>query len=853
MMPRRSFRSLLHTVPARLGLSSLVFIVIAAIALGWVAQINAQDLQARQRQVEQDIVEIKLHDMQGRIEAVFQTMYQNGRTLSLLPGMQAVQGRNRQSFNDDVVASGRFNRETERTVQQIFNNLESNLAVSEVYAVLDGFDATRAEVPFFMFDTPKIAIQSRAADGVVGLTSAPAAPSAAQAPADVPEPVEDHEYAYFPTQLRELKTRYPIFDFASLNDIPAISSSLVNTCDNKQYYSKSLCNESDTAGLLYSIPFYRETTGRFSGLISVILRANVLEAVLVDVPFLVLTPRDEQEAQAKRFTMPSEVSPFALVNWANGVRISDRRNTEIRRALTEGAASEAKLYRTTLRVVDQSPWELHYYLTAQQLDSALAGVRASNASRLWGVASFLLLLYLFSVTALAYQLRASRKLHVMATVDSLTGLPNRNRLLDRIASAIARSKRAGGKTAVFFIDLNKFKAINDSLGHSAGDQVLQEVAQRMQRLAREVDTVGRLGGDEFVMVCEVARDSDIEIIGDRLVTVLRQPIRLGDHDYGMGASVGIAVFPQHAQEAEALLRRADIAMYCAKKDQNAVACLFDESMQDSIDEQLQVQEHLRNGIAAGELVLHFQPQVEFSSGKLMGFEALVRWQSPVYGFMSPARFIPLAEECGLITQIDDWVLDAACAQIQSWRAAGLGDRRVSINLAATKFAAPSFLEDLAAFLRKHGVSPHLLELEITESLAMANPELAIERMQRLRQMQVELAIDDFGTGYSNLSYLSRFPANRLKIDQSFVFAMLQSPQDRALVLTIVELARSLSIRTIAEGVETQEQARALYHMGVHELQGYWISKPLNPSALDELFAKPRLLDPQSLSNDDIVI
>lgn len=836
-------RQLPQTGRTRLAQVTLVFAVVSAAVLLLLAHFNAQDLKARQNEVEGDIVAINLDNMQKRVEDIFQTMYQNGRTISLLPGMQALRGGNRSSLAEDVVASGRFNPETDRTVQQIFNNLYASLAVSEVYAVLDGFDHARGDLPFFMFDVVKLGIAPRTSDGTTRLASE----GGAEVPVeDAPEVDEEEEYAHFPSQLQALKTRYPVFKFSSVNDIPAVSSPLLRTCDNTQYYSKAICNVRDASGLLYSIPFYHQGSGLFSGVVSVIVRANVLESALVGVPFLVLTPRDEQAARAKGFSMPADPSAFALVNEHTGTAIADRRNHDVLGVVRSGAPEGGKLFSVRLNIVDQSPWMLHYYLTPQELDKSLAAVKQSNASKLWAVSIFLLVVYAITMTALTLQLRASSKLRRLATVDALTGLPNRNLLVDRIRGAIARSKRLGSITAVFFVDLNKFKFINDSLGHSAGDLVLQEVGRRMLALSREVDTVSRLGGDEFVMVCEVARQDDVNAIGGRLVEALSQPITLTQGEYSMGSSVGIALFPLHGGDAETLLRHADIAMYQAKKDQATVACVFDKSMQDSLDEQLQLQEHLRSGIAAGELVLHFQPQVEFATGKLMGFEALVRWQSSIHGFLPPVRFIPLAEECGLITQIDDWVMNAACAQINAWRAAGLGEHRVSINMATTKFVAPTFLEDLEACLLRHRVSPSLLELEITESLAMVNPDVAIERMQQLRDKQVELAIDDFGTGYSNLSYLSRFPATRLKIDQRFVRTMLHSKQDWALVATIVELARSLNIRTVAEGVETLAQAQGLYQMGVHEMQGYWVSKPLAPSLLISNLTQPVLFDPEQL-------
>ena len=444
---------------------------------------------------------------------------------------------------------------------------------------------------------------------------------------------------------------------------------------------------------------------------------------------------------------------------------------------------------------------------------------------------------------LSEQRRHEDALHYQATHDGLTDLPNRVLLLDRINHAIPRASRGHENIALFFIDLDKFKFINDSLGHNAGDQVLCEVARRLQQLAREGDTVARLGGDEFVVACERINKTDIERVGSRLIAALDAPFEIHGNQHYLGGSVGVAVYPEHGEDTELLLKRADIAMYEAKASGGSNLCRFSLDMQKNIDMRLEMEAHLRNGLLNNELVLHYQPQVDFKTGTLVSLEALVRWNSPQYGLLSPEKFLPLAEESNLINALDNFVLEQACTQIVKWHQKGLGWVRVAINLAATKFTLPSFEFELRDCLKHHGIPSGYLELEVTESLSMGDPNAALELMYKIKNMGVQLAIDDFGTGYSNLGYLKRFPADRLKIDQSFVRGLLKNPQDRTIIAAVIQLAHNLNMRAIAEGVETEEEAIQLFALNVDEIQGYWLSRPEPPHIIEQLLVKATLLEP----------
>jgi diguanylate cyclase (GGDEF)-like protein len=426
-----------------------------------------------------------------------------------------------------------------------------------------------------------------------------------------------------------------------------------------------------------------------------------------------------------------------------------------------------------------------------------------------------------------------------ATHDPLTGLPNRSLVLDRLDQALARSQRTGGRVTVLFADLDRFKVVNDSFGHSAGDGLLLSISERLQAAVRPHDTVGRLAGDEFVIICEDLDDREAVDVAERVADTVAQPILLGGRETVITASIGIA----HAEpgtRAEDMLRDSDVAMYRAKERGRSRIELFDAEMRRRMIDRLEMERSLRAAIGAGELRLDYQPIVAFDDWEVVAAEALVRWEHPERGMVEPADFIPLAEESGLILPLGRWVLGEACRQVATWRAAGHPQLRVTVNLSARQFADPDLIAVVAESLARAQLPPDALWLEITESVLMEEVTATADTLLALKRLGVHLAVDDFGTGYSSLSYLKRFPVDMLKIDRSFIDGLGTDPEDGAIVLAIVSLAQALRLGVVAEGVEHFHQLEVLHRLGCDAVQGFLLARP---GPADELPAKapPALL------------
>jgi diguanylate cyclase (GGDEF)-like protein len=420
-----------------------------------------------------------------------------------------------------------------------------------------------------------------------------------------------------------------------------------------------------------------------------------------------------------------------------------------------------------------------------------------------------------------------RQLEYQATHDNLTGLANRALLVDRLQQSLQFAERSQRIVAVLLLDLERFKIVNDSLGHSQGDELLREVALRLNGCVRQCDTVARLGGDEFVVIfAEVAEIDDIGHLAKEIIATLGVPYKLEDGEIHLTASIGISTFPRDSQVPEILIRNADIAMYRTKDEGGNNFTFFAPEMNVRARERLELDGDLRKALAQKEFLLHYQPKVDIASGRIIGCEALVRWQHPTRGLIVPNMFIPLAEETGLIVKIDSWVLGEACEQIQEWLKEGLAPVKVAVNMSAKHFIQSDLVHQIRETLARYTVDPRLLELEITESTIMANPTRAAETMQRLKEIGFSLYLDDFGTGYSSLNYLRRFPVDGLKIDRSFVHKVAVDAGDAALTSSIVAIARNLGIATVAEGVETWEQFDFLAACRCNALQGYLFSKPV---------------------------
>jgi diguanylate cyclase len=430
---------------------------------------------------------------------------------------------------------------------------------------------------------------------------------------------------------------------------------------------------------------------------------------------------------------------------------------------------------------------------------------------------------------------ANRQLRHMASHDPLTGLPNRVLLDDRLAQAIAHADRDGQPFAVLVLDLDRFKHINDSLGHRAGDELLSEVARRLSGLVRNIDTVARVGGDEFVFVVSPApAREDAELVGRRAIEALQAPVRISGIDIYISPSIGIAFHPTDGASAEILLAHADAAMYCAKqKGRNSLQC-FAPGMDTATRDRVRLESELRQALALKQFELHYQPKVDAATGSVSSAEALIRWHHPERGLMMPDDFIWLAEECGLIGAIGEWVVREACQQCKAWQREGLPVMRVAVNVAASQFQHGSLLEVIRRALSDADLEPRYLELELTESAVMTNPEDSVSTLEHLSRMGVLVSVDDFGTGYSSMSYLRRFPIDKLKIDRGFIRDLITRPDDASIVRAIISLAHSLRLKVVAEGVETPEQLSFLRSLGCDQYQGHHFSPPLPARAFGDL-------------------
>lgn len=438
--------------------------------------------------------------------------------------------------------------------------------------------------------------------------------------------------------------------------------------------------------------------------------------------------------------------------------------------------------------------------------------------------------------------RYQEELEHQANYDTLTGLPNRNLLHDRLKQAVAYARRYQKAMTVAFIDLDNFKLVNDSLGHSAGDRLLTTVAGRLKASMRTSDTAARLSGDEFVLI--LFDQTDETVIRNTMQRILNEvslPCRLEDRDFYISCSVGYSVFPTDGETGEVLLKNADAAMYHAKEVGRNNFQAYTPDMEVKATQRLELGGDLRRALENGEFHLCYQPRVSLASGDIIGAEALLRWEHPKLGPISPTQFIPIAEEAGLISPIGEWALRTACTQNKAWLDRGLTPITISVNLSARQFIKKDLIQTIENILRDSGLPPHQLELELTESLIMHNAELFINTLNSLKALGIKLSVDDFGTGFSSLAYLKRFPIDRLKIDRSFVHDVASDKDSSAIARAVIHLGHSMGLKVLAEGVETPEELEFLHAHHCDELQGYFFSKPLLAEDLEQLLAEEKRL------------
>jgi diguanylate cyclase (GGDEF)-like protein len=430
---------------------------------------------------------------------------------------------------------------------------------------------------------------------------------------------------------------------------------------------------------------------------------------------------------------------------------------------------------------------------------------------------------------------AEEQIKHLAYHDALTGLPNRLLFKDRLTVALSHAQREHTRLAVLFLDLDRFKVINDSLGHNIGDQLLQAVAARVQSCVRESDTVARLGGDEFtIMIPSLVRSEDAAPVAQKILEAVRYPFHLDGREFYITTSIGISLYPEDGMDAETLIKNADTAMYQAKEQGRDNYQLFNAYINAKALQRIALEHGLRRALLNDEMKVHYQPIFDFRAGKIVGMEALLRWTHPDMGPIPPSVFIPLAESTGLMSPIGQWVLRTACRQAKEWHDQGFRNLSLAVNLSVTQLQQPDLVARVKEVLEETGLPPRLLELEITESSAMQSPEASVRTLYDLKKLGIRISLDDFGTGHSSLSYLKRFPIDTLKIDQSFVRDINSDPDTAAIVTAIIAMAHSLRLKVIAEGVEFSEQASFLKHYSCDQMQGYLIKAPVGAEEFFEL-------------------
>lgn len=829
--------------------SYLVWAMIVVILLLWCGNVYELVIDYRKRIAQRvdDHQQQQLDGMRLEVEEVFRKIYEHSRTISLLPSVRSVEGGNRHSDIEDVVEQGRLALDTHYTIEQIYKNLSSTAHLSEIYYVLDGFNPDAGEVPFFMYD-----------DEIVGINDNQAQHRSSGLE-DIPEEYELEEYRYYQRQLqwyRENFSHWSYFD--KLSQIPALTSPLVQTCDNTQYASVGTANITDSFGLLYSVPVFDIHTQQFKGIISAVLRANVLEAMLVGVPFIPITAEEQQRAGTQNWQMPEVPAGFLLANSRHDIAIHDRRNSHFSdTGLDHLAAGPGSLQGLELDVVSDGRWQLHHYLSQAQVQQLGADL---TRSMWWGIATrvgLLLVLLAIFLRANRDQRRHQQELVQLAHYDSLTMLPNRSLLYLHLGQSLSRARRHRRKLGLMFVDIDDFGSINDTLGHKAGDAVLMAIAGRLRqsiRLSDEVASleqgtgqlqVSRLGGDDFAIIFEdMAYAEDGVMLGERLLLKFRDPIYLDGQKAEVSLSGGLAVYPDDAKDIDDLMGCADYALRHAAERGVGQFQMYNDEMRQRAARQTRLMQDIPNAIRFELFSLNYQPKQSLADDRVVSFEALLRWNHETFGFVSPVEFIPLLEQSGYIVEVGRWVLETACRQLKTWQQQGNPELCMSVNVSPRQLILSDIVATVDEVLAETGIAPHTLILEITESIMIDNLEEGNRTLAELKRRGIKLAIDDFGTGYSSLTYLQELPIDYLKLDKSMI-DVIEEERGAHVIRITIDLALGLGLKTIAEGVEQRQQRDLLKAMGCDMIQGYWLSRPQLPEQLGP-YLDGVSLDPDSL-------
>ena len=769
------------------------------------------------------------------LEDVFRALYESTRTIALIPAIRAVEGGNRRSALVRAERQGRLSLDIHQTVQQIYRNLYRNIRVSEIYYVLDGFRPDLGEVPFFMYD------ELISADGDIGPTGAHDLES------------EEQEYDHYLRQLDWFRERYPLWLFDdNIDGIPAVLSPPLQTCDLSQLDASGQPDPRDAEGLLYSVPVYGASDGHFKGLISAVLRANVLEALIIGVPHLIVTAADAVSARRLGFAMPEAAASFVLRHAGYGIEIFDRRNRLLAGGLDAARqrGDGGRWAEIRLRGRTDGELTLHHYLSPQTI-ADLAGPLRGERDRAV-VARVLLLLGLMAVfwRSIRDQRHHHAELVRLAHFDSLTDLPNRRLFMQRLEQSLARARRHRSRLGLMFLDVDNFGSINDAIGHDSGDALLVAVAARLRETLRGGDEVGlgaasrderttlaRLSGDDFTLIFEdLARAEDVGVVAERLIDAFREPLVLGGEAVEVTLSAGVAVFPDDAGNGNDLMICAEQAQRHASATGACQYHVFNDQMRRRTERRNALVRELPQAVRAHQFSLAYQPKLALQSGRIASFEALLRWHSPVLGEVSPAEFVPLLERSGQIVEVGRWILDTACRQLRQWQRQGHADLRISVNVSARQLLLSDVVAAVDEVLTETGLVANTLTLEITESMVIDNLQDGRRLLERLRGLGVRLAIDDFGTGYSSLTYLQSLPVDCLKLDKTMIDTVLDA-RGAHVVRSTIALAHGLGLELVAEGVEEAAQLEVLAGMACDMVQGFYLSRPLDGEAAGRFLAE----------------
>jgi len=817
----------LYQIQKRYRLTTLIMVTAVIVLVSfWAFEFRSAlvDVDERQEQYiteqHEQIVEMKAQEL----EALFHDIYQNARTISLLPMVRELSGSNRLSEDEDVVADGRLSLDAHRTIQQIYTNLENNVSVSEVYYVLDRFDPNR-EVPLFMYDHHIAGINDIAASNESTIDNL----------SDIPEELEDEEYQYFPVVLAWFRQHAPSFLWShSLDDIPARISPLLRTCDNSQYDSIQHGDVTNSHGLIFSLPVYRSGTLDFKGIITVILRANVLEATLLGVPYLPITDDEIAQQRQQGWDMP-EVSTFQLIQDEQNILIQDRRGS------TEGYLdSEGHWIEREYIFSGGITWKLRHYLTPTIIGRMVTSYDSQRNNIIESRLSVMFIIIIFLHWAFYLLIKSRNELMHLAYFDDLTGLPNRVQMIDNIQKWIHNNNPQHQHFSLLIINIANFSMVNQLYGHLAGDRLLTRLSQRLaETLYRHCERpalfskqsaantmIARLSGDEFAIISrKFVLADDIKSLIHHLHDAISSPISIEQQlNIKSDIRIGAAVYPADADNASKLMAAADYALQECRRHGTEVFYLFDNELRTQRARYNILSEESKHALAQQQFEIMYQPKQSLSGGHIVSLEALLRWRHPESGYISPVEFIPILEENKGIIEVGYWILRQACHDIATLDSMGFKDVAISVNVSVRQLCSEGFADGVSRILRETDTAPSRIILEITESLMMENAESNLIVLRQLEALGLHIAIDDFGTGYSSLTYLQNLPLTYLKLDKSFIDSMTDE-RTTHIVKMVIDLARGLKLTTIAEGIETLEQREMLKTLGCDIIQGYLLSRP----------------------------